>query len=88
MRNEIARACREQYGMEVALQDITDCDGCRSRTGRLFSGCAHCEIRKCAMERQLTSCAFCFDYACELLQKHFETDPGARDRLEAMRSAL
>jgi hypothetical protein len=88
MRVEIARVCREQYGMEVALRDITDCDGCRSRSGRLFSGCARCDIRKCAIERQLTSCAFCSDYACERLLKHFETDPGARGRLEAMRSTL
>ena len=88
MRVEIARVCREQYGMDVAAQDITDCDGCRSLTGKLFSGCAQCEIRKCARERQLTSCAFCVDYACERLLKHFETDPGARARLETMRSVV
>jgi hypothetical protein len=72
--------------MEMQLQDITDCDGCCAGTGRLFSGCARCEIRKCAIERELTSCAYCIDYCCEKLLKHFETDPSARDRLEKLRS--
>ena len=87
MRIEIARICAQQYGMDLRLQDVTDCDGCRSKTERLFSGCARCEIRKCAIDKKLSSCAFCADYACQKLLKHFETDPDARTRLEAMRSS-
>ena len=86
MRADIARLCAEQYGMNLLAQDVTDCDGCRAQTGRLFSGCAKCEIRRCAIGKNLVSCAICSDYACEKLQKHFETDPTARTRLEAMRS--
>jgi len=87
MRAAIAQTCREQYGMNLQLQDITDCDGCRSETGRLFPGCTSCEIRNCATGRELTSCAFCSDYVCEKLLKHFETDPSAQARLEKLRSA-
>ncbi len=87
MRIEIARMCREQYGKNLDIQDVTDCDGCRARTGRLFSGCANCAMRKCAIERNVTSCAFCADFACETLLKHFASDPSARARLEAMRPA-
>ena len=39
------------------------------------------------MERELSSCAFCVDYACQKLLKQFETDAAARTRLEAMRRA-
>lgn len=85
MRIEIARLCSEQYGMHLSLQEITDCDGCVSPTGRLFSGCAKCDIRKCAIGRRCTSCAFCADYACGKLLKHFETDPQAQARLESIR---
>ena len=85
MRLEIARICTEQYGMNILPKDVTDCDGCCSQTGKLFSGCAKCEIRKCAIDRKLMSCALCADYACQKLLKHFETDPSARTRLEAMR---
>ena len=86
MRETIAQMCREQYGMDLQLQDITDCDGCRSGTDRLFFGCANCEIRVCAIDKKLTSCAFCADYACEKLLKHFKSDPSAQDRLDKLRT--
>jgi hypothetical protein len=86
MRVDIARMCTEQYGMNLLPLDITDCDGCCAQTARLFSGCAKCEIRKCVIAKNLASCAFCADYACRLLLKHFETDPSARTNLETMRN--
>jgi hypothetical protein len=86
MRETIAQMCREQYGMNLQLQDITDCDGCRSGTDRLFFGCANCEIRVCAIDKKLTSCAFCPDYACEKLLKHFKSDPSAQSRLDKLRT--
>ena len=85
MRVEIVRLTREHYGMEIRLEDVTDCDGCRAETGRLFSACAKCEIRACAQERKLDSCAYCADYACEKLQKLFATDASAKPRLEELR---
>lgn len=86
MRRDIARICSTDYGMHLHPQDVADCDGCRSQPERMFAGCAKCEIRKCAIDRKLTSCAFCADYACGKLLKHFETDPPARTRLDALRS--
>ncbi len=88
MRLEIAELCARQYSLDVPLEAVTDCDGCSSPAGRLFSGCAKCEIRACTVQRQLTSCAFCADYACANLLKRFETDPEARARLEAIRKAV
>jgi hypothetical protein len=85
MRIEIARLIHDHYNMDIRLEDVTDCDGCRSETGRLFSSCAKCEIRKCAQERKLENCAYCTDYACEKLQKLFATDTSARPRLEEIR---
>ena len=71
MRASIAEQCKRLYGMDLQLMDITDCDGCRAGTGRLFSGCLNCEIRKCAIEKKIESCTSCSDYACELLKNHF-----------------
>jgi hypothetical protein len=85
MRIEIARLIHGHYGMDIHIEDVTDCDGCRSETGRLFSACSRCEIRKCARERKIDSCAYCADYACEKLQKLFATDISARPRLEEIR---
>lgn len=85
-RIEITRLCSDHYGMQLSLQEITDCDGCVTPGGRLFSGCARCEIRACAIARNCSSCAFCPDYACRKLQKLFETDPHAQMRLESIRA--
>jgi len=88
MRLSIVRICAEQYSLNLQLEEVTDCDGCRSNTGRLFSSCLHCEIRSCAINRKLQSCAYCDEYNCHRLQNHFKTDPSAEVRLQAIRSQL
>ena len=82
MRESIADLCFTQYGMELFSEDITDCDGCKTKLGRLFSGCMDCKIRNCAKQKEIENCAFCDDYACDTLLKHFELDPSAKERLD------
>lgn len=86
LRADIARSCREEYGLALEPGDISDCDGCRAGE-RLFSGCADCRIRPCAAGRGLESCASCDDYPCDVLEAHFARDPAARSGLEQLRSA-
>lgn len=86
MRAEIARQIEEHYGQKRKAEDIGDCDGCRAEDGRLF--CTGCQIRKCAVEKGIESCAYCGDYPCEALEKLFTTDAGARQRLDALRRTL
>ena len=88
MRAEIARIIKEQYGTPYKLEDILDCDGCKIDSGRLFSGCKKCPIRKCARKKNLGNCAYCNDYACENLKKFFLTDQSAKERLDGIRSRL
>jgi hypothetical protein len=88
MRVEIARQCREQYGMNYGADEITDCDGCRIAGGRLFAGCRNCPVRKCASEKQLENCAHCPEYVCGNLQAHLSSDPAARIRLDEIRAGL
>lgn len=85
IRTEIARTCREKYGMNLTITDITDCDGCGVAGGRLFSGCQSCEIRTCANKRMLESCAYCSDYPCHKLERIFQEDSEAKVRLENIR---
>ena len=87
MRVSIAKFISEHYKMNLQAEDITDCDGCRTDNGRLFSGCRNCEIRKCAIRRNLESCACCPEYACDKLKELFSRDPGAQTQLEGMRKA-
>jgi len=86
MRIEIAAICNEKYGMNMSPADVNDCDGCRADTGRIFSGCLTCEIKKCAKQKSLENCAVCIGYPCEILERFFHEDPDAKGRLEAIRS--
>jgi hypothetical protein len=86
MRISITRLLAESYCMNLGPEDINDCDGCRADTGRLFSGCLNCEIRKCAGQRNLDSCAFCGEYICDKLKEMFRHEPGAQIRLEELRT--
>ncbi|MHC4737634.1 MAG: DUF3795 domain-containing protein [Planctomycetota bacterium] len=86
MRVDIARQIKEVYGTEYEADDIADCDGCRAKNGRVFS--KDCQIRKCALEKDIESCGNCTEYACEKLEKLFTTDPEARQRLDRIRSGL
>jgi hypothetical protein len=87
LRISIAGLCTEQYGMNLLAEDITDCDGCKTNTGRLFSGCKACRIRPCAMNKKVDNCSSCADYACEKLEAFFTQDPEAKQRLEAIRKS-
>ena len=86
LRAGIARLCKEHYGMELSPEDISDCDGCRTDAGRLFSQCKACPIRICAGGKQLVNCAYCAEYPCDKLEAFFRTDPAAKARLDAIRT--
>ena len=85
MRKSIAQKCSETYNMKFRPDEITDCDGCKANSGRLFSGCISCKIRKCASEKRIESCAFCSDFTCAVLKDHFLLDADAQKRLEHIR---
>jgi hypothetical protein len=88
MRMEIIRRCKEQYGIEYKLEDITDCDGCTTGSERLFKASNNCPIRNCAKNKGLINCAYCSDYVCETFNTFFSTDPIAKKRLDGIRSNI
>lgn len=88
MIREIIRLCKTHYGVEYTPEDINECDGCKSRSGRLFFGCKKCEIRKCAIEREVENCAFCDAYACSRLKDIFQKEPETKERLDSVRTGI
>lgn len=88
MRADIARQIKEHYGEEFKPEDVTDCDGCKTEGGRLFSGSKNCHMRKCARQKGFENCAHCDEYACERIEKFFATDPDAKARLDAIKREL
>ena len=85
-RVEIAQQIEKYYGRECRPEDVTDCDGCKAESGRLF--CTSCKIRECARQKALENCAPCNGYPCEELEQLFTTDAGAKKRLDLIRSKL
>ena len=88
MRIDIAQEIKKRYGQECKPEDVTDCDGCIAETGRLFSGCKDCRIKKCAEKKDIENCAYCGEYPCETLREFFDKDPEAKDRLDKIRNTL
>lgn len=88
MRARIAREIKKLYGEEYKPENISDCDGCKAESGRLFSGCKDCRIRNCAKRKGVENCAYCAEYACEKLDDIFATEPAAKARLDALRDKL
>jgi len=91
MREQIAHYITKHFGTETRLEDITDCDGCMIKGGRLFSSCKNCQIRKCAAAKGLRNCAYCDKYPCEELSKFFNTEDiegEAQKRLDTIKAGL
>ena len=88
LRSEIAEECSKHYGKYYKPNDIGDCDGCKVKSGRLFGACANCEIRKCAIRKNIANCAYCHDYACDELLRLFALDPEAKNQLERIRKKI
>jgi hypothetical protein len=88
MRIEIAEQLSRIYGTTPKPEIITDCDGCKNNNERLFTPCADCKIRNCAIEKNIINCAYCSDFVCEKLEKHYKFDPGSKDRLEEIHKKL
>jgi len=51
----------------LRLEDV-DCDGCKAGK-RLHTFCKACEVRKCGLEREFETCAYCVEFPCEKLEK-------------------
>ncbi len=86
-RRRVAELWSKQFNANIKPEDI-NCDGCFSDTGRLFTHCDVCEIRKCGQGKGIKNCAYCDEYACEELNKFFSVAPKAKTNLEETRKVI
>jgi hypothetical protein len=84
-KKQIAKHWSDQGEVKFKPEDV-DCHGCKSD---VISGfCLKlCEIRPCAEEKKVKTCAHCDDYQCEKLKEYLSTDPVAARNLEKIRKA-
>ena len=86
-RKEVAEQWSKEYNASFEPADI-DCLGCLLPNERLFSYCAQCPIRSCAIEMGVQNCAYCSSYGCEKLAGILDAVPEAKKRLDQIRSTL
>jgi hypothetical protein len=78
---------REQFNSPYITADNIVCDGCSTTDGRLSGYCSICEIRACALERGLETCAPCAEYdGCGKLAAFHEHAPEAKATLDELRA--
>jgi hypothetical protein len=79
---------REQLNAPEITADSIVCDGCTGE-GRLSGYCSICEIRACAIGRNLATCAPCAEYeGCAKLAAFHQHSPEARAVLDGLRAAM
>ena len=83
-RKKIAEIWQKRYNPNIKPEDI-NCDGCLSKSGRLFYYCKTCKIRACGIEKDLKNCAYCDDYMCEELHRFFGLEPTGKKILDEIR---
>ena len=64
---KVAEDWSKQFRMEIPKESIL-CDGCKPDDVRLSGYCSTCQIRICAREKDVPTCAHCADYACSTLE--------------------
>ena len=84
---KVAEQWSEEYGTQLKVTDCR-CDGCLSESGPWMSHCAECDIRACAVEKGVETCAHCTDYGCDKLTELFGFVPEAKTTLDAIRAAF
>jgi hypothetical protein len=77
----------EQY--PLSPEDI-NCDGCLAMEKRLCKFCIDCETRQCGLEKGIDNCAYCDEFPCEKLEKHWKMMNAyeAKARLEELRKTF
>lgn len=84
-RAQVAATWSKLYNADITPESI-NCDGCKATTGRLFSHCDVCQVRACAVDKGMDTCAACDDYSCQALENILQFAPEARTKLEELRA--
>lgn len=86
-RIKVAELWSRELKADIKPGDI-NCDGCLSESGKLFSHCSVCKIRKCAIDRRIENCAHCGEFPCRSLSFITDAVPAAKKALEEIRKDL
>ncbi len=86
-RKQVAEEWQKAFNPDIKPEDI-NCDGCTSKSTRLFSHCLECKVRLCGIEKGVENCAYCPDYACDILKEYFKMAPKMQESLDSIRKNI
>lgn len=72
--------------MPFSPEDL-QCYGCRQNK-KIFTWCNSCDVRTCAIEKNVENCAYCDSYPCEKIEMPHSKSPDAKTRLDAIYQEL
>ena len=82
LREKTAKLWSE-LNQTVILPEQISCEGCRNDGIKTFFCGNICAIRKCALEKNVKTCADCTGYeSCKILETITANNPGALDNLK------
>lgn len=84
LRVKVAEEWARLYDAPIKPEHI-NCTGCQSAGVKTYYCDALCEIRKCAAEKTVDTCADCSDYPCFVLDEFLHMAPQAKTTLDGLR---
>ena len=85
LRARVAEDWSRRYGAPIFPEHI-NCTGCLSAGVKTHYCDQLCEIRKCAMQKAVSTCADCADYPCAVLDVLLQVAPQAKATLNGLRA--
>ncbi|MGQ9705747.1 MAG: DUF3795 domain-containing protein [bacterium] len=87
MRQEMAEKWSKMYDAEIKPEYV-NCDGCSSESDLRIDYTNECAIRLCGIEKGVSNCACCDDYACDKLKPIFDSYPTSKSTLDEIRNNM
>ena len=87
LREKTATEWSKMFHSDFKAEDIV-CHGCQARGETVFGYCSQCQIRICALAREVITCAECSDYGCEKLSEFFKMIPNEKERMDTRHEAF
>ena len=85
LRAQVAETWAKLYNAPIKPEHI-NCTGCKSAGVKTYYCDQLCEIRRCAIQKSVGTCAECAGYPCAVLGRMLEVAPQAKATLEALRN--
>ncbi|MEN8127733.1 MAG: DUF3795 domain-containing protein [Planctomycetota bacterium] len=84
LKKKVATAINKQLNINISSEQV-GCEGCWGTLHTEYSSNLDCEVRCCAEQRNILSCALCENFPCEKLQNHFKGDNKKKINLDRIR---